>query len=157
MDGTRQQLDKEAATLAEAPERSRGHCSRSRRSTKADEALGRARKGAADRRAGLAEAELGPRSLAGEEQQAWAELRQSRDSVVALGAPPVEDADLAEAWKTLTAWARAQHADRARRQPELDERGGPSAAGHRRHGALTGLLAEHDITDVTDPARARPR
>ena len=75
--------------------------------------------------------------------------------MVSLGAPAVEDASLTAAWETLTSWARAQHTDRTRRQPELDETA--SALQQRVRDdmvALIGLLVEHDITDVTDLKRA---
>jgi len=55
----------------------------------------------------------------------------------------------------LTTWARAQHTDRSQRQPELD--GKAATLQQRVRGdmeAITGLLAEHDITDVADPTRA---
>ena len=153
-EATQLQLDKVSATLADAP--SEADVTQELDAiAQADETLRQARKDAAARRADLSAADKGRTSLAGEEQKAWARLRKSRDSVVSLGAPAVEDASLAAAWETLTTWARAQHADRTRRQPELDENA--SALQQRVRGdmaALTGLLAEHDITDVTDLARA---
>ena len=103
----------------------------------------------------MSSADKGRTSLAGAEQKAWAQLRKSRDSVVSLGAPAIEDTGLAAAWQTLTSWARRQHADRTQQQPELDENA--SALQQRVRGdiaAIIGLLTDHDITDVTDPARA---
>jgi exonuclease SbcC len=151
---TKQQLDKVSATLAEAP--SETDVTQALEAiARADERLRHTRKDAAERRADLAAADKGRASLAGEERKAWAQLHKSRDSVVSLGAPPVEDAGLAAAWQTLTTWARAQHTDRTQRQPELD--GNAAALQQRVRGdmeAITGLLAEHDITDVADPARA---
>jgi DNA repair protein SbcC/Rad50 len=151
---TKQQLDKLSATLVGAS--SETDVNQSLEAiAQADEKLNRTRKDAAERRAELAAADKGRASLAGEERKAWARLHESRDSVVSLGAPPVEDAGLAAAWQTLTTWAGAQHADRAQRQPELD--GNAAALQQRVRGgmeAITGLLAEHDIADVADPTRA---
>jgi DNA repair protein SbcC/Rad50 len=151
---TKQQLDKVSATLADAP--GEIDVAQSLEAiAQADDRLRQTHKDAAERRADLAAADKGRASLAGEEQKAWAQLHKSRDSVVSLGVPAVADVGLAAAWQTLTTWARAQHADRTQRQPELDE----NAATFQQHvrrdmDAITGLLAEHDITDVTDPARA---
>jgi exonuclease SbcC len=151
---TKQQLDKVSASLVDAP--SETDVTQSLEAiAQADERLRQTRKDAAERRADLAAADKGRASLAGEERKAWAQLQTSRDSLVPLGAPPVEDADLSAAWQTLTTWARAQHAERTQRQPELDR--SAAARQQRVRGdmeAITGLLAEHDITDVADPARA---
>ena len=152
-DGTRQQLDKLAAVLAEAPGEDEVAGSLAAIAA-ADEALRQARKEAAARRAEVTAAEKGRGSLEGEEQQAWARLRKLRDSVVAFGAPAVEESGLAPAWQTLSTWAAAQHAERARRQPDLDA----AAAALRQRvrddtAGLAALLGEHGITGVTDPAR----
>jgi exonuclease SbcC len=120
----------------------------------ADQALDAARRAVAARRAAVSAAERERASLVAEEKKAWAALRRSRDPVVGLGAPEVDAADLAQAWDSLAAWAAAERAERAQRQPELD-------AAARTLGqqlgegadALTALLAEHGITGLTDPAR----
>ena len=154
VEATKQQLDKVSATLVDAP--SETDVTQSLEAiAQANERLRQTRKDAAERRADLAAADKGRASLAGEERKAWAQLHKSRDSLVSLGAPPVEDTGLAAAWRTLTTWARAQHTDRTRRQPELD--GNAAALQQRVRGdmeAITGLLAKHDIADVADPARA---
>ena len=153
-DGTRQQLDKLASVLADAPSEAEVASSLEAIAA-ADDALRQARKVVAARRAEATAAEKGRSSLAGEEQQAWARLRKLRDSVVALGAPAVEDTGLAEAWQTLSTWAAAQHKERTRRQPDLEA--GASALRQQvddEAARLLRLLAEHDITGVTDPARA---
>jgi exonuclease SbcC len=151
---TKQQWDKVSAALADAP--GEADVTQSLAAiAEADERLRHTRQDAAQRRADLAAADKGRASLAGEERKAWAQLQTSRDSLVPLGAPPVEDADLSAAWQTLTTWARAQHAERTMRQPELDRNA--AAWQQRVRGdleAITGLLAEHDITGVADPARA---
>jgi exonuclease SbcC len=151
---TKQQWVKVSAALADAP--GEADVTQSLAAiAEADERLRHTRQDAAQRRADLAAADKGRASLAGEERKAWAQLQTSRDSLVPLGAPPVEDADLSAAWQTLTTWARAQHAERTMRQPELDANA--AAWQQRVRGdleAITGLLAEHDITGVADPARA---
>jgi exonuclease SbcC len=122
---------------------------------KADHALEQARKNAAARRADVSAAEKARSSLAGAEQKARAVLAQSRDKLVALGAPAVDEADLAGAWSLLATWAGAQAAERSKAQGELDtaarELGQRIAA---QTAGLAELLAEHGIADVTDPARA---
>ena len=153
-EATQLELDKISAILANAPSET-AVTQALEAIAQADETFRRARKDAADRRADLAAADKGRTSLAEAEQKAWAQLRKSRDSVVSLGAPAIEDAGLAEAWQTLTSWATAQHADRTQLQPELDE--SASALQQRVRGdiaAIIGLLTDHDITDITDPARA---
>ena len=154
VEATQLQLDKVSATLAGAP--SETEVTQSLEAiAAAEERLRQTRKDAAQRRADLVAADKRRAALAGEERTAWAQLHQSRDSVVSLGAPPVEDAGLAAAWQTLTTWARAQHTDRTQRQPELDANA--AALQQRVRGdteAITGLLAEHDITEVADLARA---
>jgi DNA repair protein SbcC/Rad50 len=153
-EATRLELDKISVILADAPSET-DVTQAVEAIAQADETLRRARKAAAERRADLTAADKGRASLAGAEQQARARLHESRDSVVWIGAPPVAAAGLAEAWQTLTTWAAAQHADRTRRQPELD--GNAAALQQREHDgmeAITGLLAEHRITDVADPTRA---
>lgn len=120
----------------------------------ADQALDAARKTAAARRADVTAAERERASLAGDEQQAWAALRRARDRVVGLGAPEVDGTGLAAAWDALAAWAAAQRKQRGGQQPGLEaaarELNQQLTSGAN---ALTGLLAEHGITGVTDPAR----
>jgi DNA repair protein SbcC/Rad50 len=153
VDGTRQQLGKNAAALAEAPAEDEVTAALTAIAS-SGEGLRQARKDAAARRADLAAAQKTRSSLAGAEQKAWAGLRKSRDSVVSLGAPAVEEVGLAAAWETLAAWARAERADRAGRRPGLAE----NASARRQQAVdaaaeLGKILAEHDIADVSDPAR----
>ena len=75
--------------------------------------------------------------------------------MVSLGAPPVDEADLATAWKTLATWAAEHSAERRRQQPELEA----TASARQQQvtveiAALTRLLSEHSIPGVSDPARA---
>jgi exonuclease SbcC len=122
--------------------------------TNADEALTLAQQSARTARQGLVAAEKERAELTREERRAWAGLAAARDSVVHLGAPATTDTDLAAAWDALTRWARAQHDQRRASQPDLDA----EAAAIRRaltdaRETLAALLAEHEITGVTDPAR----
>jgi DNA repair protein SbcC/Rad50 len=122
--------------------------------TKADQSLTLAQRSARTARQGLIAAEKERAELSREERRAWAGLAAARDSVVHLGAPATTDADLAAAWDALIRWARGQHDQRRASQPDLDA----AAASIRRaltdaRDTLTALLAEHEITGVTDPAR----
>jgi exonuclease SbcC len=154
VDSTRGQLQKLSATLAESPGEAEVLASLEEISH-ADAALSQAQQEARARRAAVTEAEKIRSSLTEEEKRARAKLTSTRDSVVQLGAPAVEDTDLATAWATLTSWALAQHTERIRRQPDLDTAAAAlqqQAASEER--ALTGLLAGHGITDATEPAHA---
>ncbi|HKB31874.1 MAG TPA: SMC family ATPase [Streptosporangiaceae bacterium] len=121
----------------------------------ADDAADQARRLAAAARAAVTAAQRARAALTAEEQAAWAALRQSRDRVVGLGAPPASEADLATAWQALVGWAAAQRGEREARLPELEaaaaalrRQAGEQAAG------LRALLAEHGISagGATDPA-----
>ena len=154
VESTQKQIERLSATLAEAPGEADIAASLEA-IIKADETLSQAQKAARTRRAEFSEAEKKRSSLNDEERDARAEFRRSRDSVVRLGAPAIEDTDLATAWETLTAWAQVQHAERSKQQPDLDT----TAATSKRQAsneeiALTGLLTEHGITGVADPGRA---
>lgn len=154
VNGTRGQLEKLSATLTEAPGEAEVLASLEAISH-ADAALSQAQQEARARRAAVTEAEKIRSSLTEEEKRARAKLTSTRDSVVQLGAPAVEDTDLATAWATLTSWALAQYTERSRRQPDLDTTAAAlqqQAASEER--ALTGLLADHGITDATEPAHA---
>jgi DNA repair protein SbcC/Rad50 len=152
--GTRQQLDKNAAALAQAP--GEADVIRSLEAIiEADEALRRARGDEAARRAEVSAAGRARSALTDEEREAWAQVHKSRDGLVPLGAPAADGTDLAAAWETLTTWAAARRAERGQCQPELDATA--SSLRQRVTGqsaALTSLLAAGGITDVTDLARA---
>jgi DNA repair protein SbcC/Rad50 len=123
--------------------------------TEAEERLRAAREEARARGKELQAAETDRAGLEGKERSAWEELRRSRDSVVALGAPAITLRDLAGAWSALAEWAGAQQADYGRRLSELEA----SAAALRAQvsaarAGLLGLLAEHGVSGVADPVRA---
>jgi exonuclease SbcC len=151
---TQEQMGKLSALLAEAPSEA-DVVAALEAIINADHTLSQAQQEARTRRAELSTAEKVRSSLNEEETQARAELSRSRDLVVRLGAPAIEDADLAAAWETLTVWASAQRAERSRRQPDLDA----AAATLQQQvtddeNTVTRILTEHGITEVTDPARA---
>jgi DNA repair protein SbcC/Rad50 len=154
IEGTNKQMERSAATLAEAPSEADVATSLEA-SIKAEETFSQAQEAARTRQAELSAAETTRSSLNEEETQAKAELGRTRDSVVRLGAPPIEDTDLAAAWETLTSWADAQEAERTSRQPDLDTTATTlqQQVTHE-ESTLTALLTDHGITDVTDSARA---
>ena len=143
-----------AAALAAAPAESEV-ISTLEAIARADEALGQAREAVRTQRRDLAAAKKDREDLAEDEARAWADLRRARDSVVGLGAPAVQEGGLAAAWEALAAWAAQQHAERSQRLPDLE-----AAASALRQEitagttALLGLLSEHGIAGVTDPAKA---
>ena len=153
-DGLRQQLGQVTDALAEAPAEAEISSILAAISAATD-ALRSARAQARTQRAALARSSADRASLCGEEQQAWSALRESRDSVVSLGAPAVEGTDLAAAWETLAAWAAAQRDLRVQRQPELDT----TAADLQRQASdsateISALLAGYGITGLPEPGRA---
>jgi exonuclease SbcC len=154
VDFTRQGLDDVAASLAAAPAESEV-ISTLAAIVRADGALGQAREAARAHHRELAAAKKGREALAESEARAWAGLRRARDSVVGLGAPAVQEGDLAAAWAAQATWAAEQHAERSQRLPGLDA----AASALRQEiaggtAALLGLLSEHGIAGVADPAKA---
>jgi DNA repair protein SbcC/Rad50 len=150
---TRQDLDTVAASLAEAPAESEV-VGTLVTIAEVDETLGRARETARTQRRDLAAARKAREALTEDEARAWADLRRARDSVVGLGAPAVQEGDLAAAWGALAAWAGREHADRSQRLPDLDA----AASALRQEftagtAALLSLLSEHGIAGVSDPAK----
>jgi DNA repair protein SbcC/Rad50 len=154
VEGTQNRIETVSAALAPAPGEAEVLTSLEA-ITEADETLVQAQAEARTQRTAVSAAEKTRSSLSDEERQAWDKLRSSRDSIVHLGAPAIQDADLAAAWGALADWAQAQHAEHSRRQPDLDA----AVAALRQQvaeeeGTLTGLLSDHGITGITDPARA---
>lgn len=154
LERTQEQLDQVQATLAGTPDEPEVG-SVLALITQAEERLRAARDDARERGKAATAAESDRAALAGKEQSAWEVLRRSRDSVVALGAPAIAERDLAAAWSALTDWTRARQAEYAIRLEELEA----SASGLRAQvsaarAGLLGLLAEHRVSAVVDPARA---
>jgi DNA repair protein SbcC/Rad50 len=153
VDATRQRLSLVSATLASAPDADAAD-ELLRSIAAVDERLRRSRGQAREQRTALQAAEKARAALTGDEQQAWALLRRSRDEVVPLGAPAVDETDLAAAWQALAAWGGQRLAAARERQAELDE----VVAGLAERVAagtaeLTGLLAAQGIQGVTEPTR----
>jgi exonuclease SbcC len=154
IDRTREEAEKLSATLTQAPGEAEVLASLEAILC-TDTDLSRAHKEAQAARITVTQAEKARESLGAEEGQARYLLASTRDAVVQLGAPAIEGADLAAAWETLTGWAKSQYAERSQRQPSLDT---AAAALQERatsqEQALLGLLAEHGITEISDPAHA---
>ena len=153
-EATRRQLAELTEVLAECPPEDEVAAT-IKNITRAEEEIRRARKAAAAGRAAAGDANRDRSSLAGAERQAWTALRDARDRVVRLGAPPADAADLAKAWAELAGWAAAKRSALAGRQRELD------AAARELHqraaggaASLTGLLAGHGITGLSGPSQA---
>ncbi len=157
-DGTRQRLADIAAGLGEAVAEAEARASLEAIAA-ADYSLDRARREAQAARTAADAAERARAGLADGERKARAALHESRDKVVELGAPPVDDQrDLAAAWATLAGWAAAERAERGARQIELDA----AAQARQREAAekwsaLGALLAEHGVAAISDPAQAAVR
>jgi exonuclease SbcC len=95
-------------------------------------------------------------ALAGEEQQAWASFRRTRDALVLLDAPAADGTDLAAAWQVLSAWATGRHAAVAARLTELDA---DAARLHEQvsggEAALAAMLVSVGLTvGAVDPLKA---
>jgi DNA repair protein SbcC/Rad50 len=153
VDATRGRLAQVSATLAAAPEADAAE-ELLRSIAAVDDRLRRARGQAREQRTALQAAEKARAALTGDEQEAWSLLRASRDSIVALGAPAVDETDLAAAWQALAAWGEQRLAATRERQAELDEAvtrlAEQVAAGTA---ALTALLTAHGIQEATQPTR----
>ncbi len=120
----------------------------------AEQMLSVAQRSARTARQALIAADKDRAQLSEEERRAWIRLAAARDSVVHFGAPATTDTDLAAAWDALTRWARDTYDERRASLPDLDA----AAASLQRalsqaRDALAALLAEHEITGVTDLAR----
>jgi len=105
-----------------------------------------------DARRQRAEAEQRLKAADARAAEARAGLRASRDLVVFLGAPTLDETDLGAAWSTLLSWAREAISERATRLPELEAR----AESARQADALAArgvldALQKHGLTaeDVT--------
>jgi len=152
--GPTARIEAVGATLAEAPAEADVAAALDA-IAESDLALERARKRAAECRDALTAADHERAQLSGEESAARAGLSRARDSVVALGAPAIESADLATAWHALAAWALAEHEKRNERLPGLATLADTALlAVTEAEAELASLLARHDIADAVDLARA---
>jgi len=152
--GTAQRIAEVGAKLSDAPPADSVTASLAE-IAEADRALLEARAKAQEARTQLRNADRARSSLDTEANQARANLRSTRDSVVRLGAPAIDDSNLSAAWETLAAWAGQQHAHYSARQQELDD---TATSLHREvtktREAITRLLVDHGIGDLTDPLGA---
>jgi DNA repair protein SbcC/Rad50 len=154
VEATREQADRVSATLAGAPAEADVRAAIEAIAA-ADTALGLAQQQARTCRAAVAEAERARSALGEEERRARAGLSTARDSVIQLGAPAIDNADLAVAWAALTDWARQRHQERTGRLPGLETVA--SAAWTEVTSAedsLAALLAGHGIAEGAEPERA---
>ena len=153
-DNTRHQLSELTDVLAECPPEDEVAAT-IKQITGAEDELRKARRAATARRAAVADAQRDRSSLDEAERQAWKALRDARDQVVRLGAPPADGGDLAKAWAELGGWAAAQRSVLAGRQPGLEAAARElrqQAAGATK--ALNQLLAAQGITGLPGPAQA---
>ncbi|MGR6919097.1 AAA family ATPase [[Actinomadura] parvosata] len=104
------------------------------------------RQAARDARARLAAATRRADELAGRADRLWRDLEAARDTVVPLGAPPLDRDDLHHAWTGLLAW-RDEAAVRER--VALEERAGRVAGAEREARAqwseVVARLADHGV------------
>jgi DNA repair protein SbcC/Rad50 len=154
VDSTREQVEKLSVILTEAASEAEVLAALAA-IEHADTNLSQARQKAQAARTAAAAAEEARTFLGEEERRARGGLARTRDSVVQMGAPAIDGADLATAWDLLTGWAQAQHAERSQRQSALDTAAvGLEEQVAKQEKALLGLLAEHDVTEIADPAHA---
>ncbi|WP_214411876.1 AAA family ATPase [Sphaerisporangium fuscum] len=112
----------------------------------AEDAVRQARQGIRAARSRLAEVRRRADEAGRKAEQSWRDLGVARDTVVALGAPPLDRDDLHRAWSDLLAWRdRAAESQRSaiavhdRELAELERRRAAERA------LLLERLAEHDI------------
>ncbi|HET9896560.1 MAG TPA: SMC family ATPase [Streptosporangiaceae bacterium] len=145
LDNTAKQLEKVAAVLADASGEAEVR-SLLEAIAVADDRMARARGLVRSARSGLEAADKERAGLDKEERAARAALSAVRDSVVGLGAPSVEGADLVAAWDALTGWSKEQHVARQARLTEVREayRLATEQRG-KLEARLRGLLAKHCV------------
>ncbi len=115
------------------------------------------RTSAREARTGLDAARKAREALTGEERQAWASFRRTRDALVALAAPEADGTGLAVAWQALSSWAAEKHAATAARLRELDaEAAKLRAQVSGEEAALAAMLDDAGLTGIgiADPLKA---
>ncbi|UBU18558.1 AAA family ATPase [Nonomuraea gerenzanensis] len=104
------------------------------------------RQAARDARARLATAQRRADELTGRTDRLWRALEAARDTVVPLGAPPVDRADLHHAWTSLLTW---RDDTAVRERAALDEQDGRVTGAERRArellSAVVARLSGHDV------------
>jgi exonuclease SbcC len=127
----------------------------------ADRQAATARRAARQARDLLAAARRNAEELRVKAEQSWREVAAARDTVVALGAPPLDRQDLGRAWGALLTWrdevvVRERHALGGQSEEIAEAR----RAREQARSALLALLAEHDVQPTPGrgaiPAGTRP-
>jgi DNA repair protein SbcC/Rad50 len=94
----------------------------------ADEVLAKARAEVVTATAALRDAQAAAEQARAHRDEAWTVFDRTRDSVAALGPPPVERADLAAAWAALAQWATAEVTASVERATQARARAAQAAA-----------------------------
>ncbi|MEV4803075.1 SMC family ATPase [Nonomuraea sp. NPDC049421] len=112
-----------------------------------------ARRAAREARAELSTARKRAGELAGRTERLWRDIEAARDTVVPLGAPPLDRADLHHAWTALLAW-RDEAEGRERAALESQE-ARIAETGRQARALWTSVVAqltEHDVAVPDRPA-----
>lgn len=116
----------------------------------------RLRKAGRDARTRLAGARSRADELTGRTDRLWRDVETARDTVVPLGAPPLDRGDLHHAWTSLLTWREEAATGQRLALETQDEH---IAEAERRAGrlwsAVVARLAEHDVPVPADAAAAR--
>ncbi len=151
--GLRRQLDAQAEHLRDQPDAA-GVDERLAAIRSAEKEVEGARRATAAARKEKNRADADAADLRKEAEQALTELDRARDTVVALGAPPVDRSDLHAAWTGLLAWRDEEEHRRRQDTDALEERlRAARLARDERARALAATLADHEIAA---PARLEP-
>ena len=127
-----------------------------------DKAFIAAERGVAVAERTLSEASLHAKSLDAQQQAARVQLRATRDPLVALQVPALDEADIPGAWATLATWAAAtakEHRKRVRTLEKNDKvaEAAAIAARDRAVAAEAARIAAQNGLDATVTARAIAR
>lgn len=105
------------------------------------------RRAAREARTALNRARSRADELARRTERLWRDLDAARDTVVPLGAPPLDRADLHHAWTALLAWRdEAAVRERAALEEQEARMAGTDRQARALWTSLVARLAEHDVT-----------
>ncbi|WP_327085333.1 SMC family ATPase [Nonomuraea sp. NBC_01738] len=156
-EGERQEDDPEgraASAVLDAPAARRWAAARIEAIDAADEALTRARAAARKARQRTEAAEREVAALAGKAERAWRDLEAARDTVVALGAPPLERDDPHAAWQSLLTWRDKVTGEEQAALAVQEDKGREAALKRKELGdELAHRLAEHEVEARPETAR----
>ncbi|GAA3155876.1 hypothetical protein GCM10020001_094760 [Nonomuraea salmonea] len=110
-----------------------------------------ARRAAREARAELSKARKRADELAGRTERLWRDIEAARDTVVPLGAPPLDRADLHHAWTALLAW-RDEAEGRERAALESQE-ARIAETGRQARALWTSVVAQLTEHEVAVPER----